>query len=278
MKIAVIGLGLIGGSICRAIKAYTGHTVLGMDIDEQTCQSALSSGAVDRLITTDELDEADLTAVCLYPMLTIDFIEKYASAFRKDTIVIDVCGIKTKIMEKCEPLLESKGITFIGTHPMAGREFSGFDYSKAELFEGASFIITPGENTPQHALFVVSMLAEQLRFGKIVETTPKDHDRIIAFTSQLAHIVSNAYIKSPSLKFQRGFSAGSFLDLTRVAKLNENMWASLFMLNKDALLYEINTILEHLNDYKSALENDDLERLRNALREGSQLKEESLQS
>ena len=276
MKVAVVGLGLIGGSICKALKKHTSHTVFGIDTNPDTVRQALDGGAVDSIITPQELGQADLTFLCLYPQAIIDFANDYADVFAPDSIVLDVCGVKADIMAAVTPVLKARGVTFIGTHPMAGREFSGFAYSTAELFDGASFILTPAEGTPQHAIFVVQMLAEQLKFGKIVTATPQDHDRIIAFTSQLAHVVSNAYVKSPSLHLQKGFSAGSFLDLTRVAKLNEDMWSSLFMFNRAPLLFELDTIIHKLTEYKTALEQSDVETLRSLLRDGRILKEESL--
>ncbi len=276
MVIAVVGLGLIGGSFCKALKQYTNHTVLGVEVDELTRLNALSSGAVDKIIEPHELVNADLSIICLYPEQTIDFALDNADHFAPKSIVIDVCGVKESIQDAIYPALQDRGVTFIGAHPMAGREFSGFEYATADLFANASFVMTPHEDTPIHAVFVVSMLAEQLKFSKIVKATPAEHDKIIAFTSQLAHIVSNAYVKSPSLELQKGFSAGSFGDLTRVARLNEDMWSSLFMLNKNALLFELDTIIDKLGEYKNALENDDIGTLHKLLKEGRILKEKSL--
>ena len=276
MVIAVVGLGLIGGSFCKALKQYTNHTVLGVEVDKMTRRNALSSGAVDKIIEPHELDKADLSIICLYPEQTIDFILDNAHHFAPKSIVIDVCGVKESIQNAVHPPLQEKDVIFIGAHPMAGREFSGFEYATADLFANASFVMTPHEDTPIHAVFVVSMLAEQLKFSKVVKSTPEEHDKIIAFTSQLAHIVSNAYVKSPSLELQKGFSAGSFGDLTRVARLNEDMWSSLFTLNKDALLFELDTIINNLGEYKHALENNDADTLRKLLKDGRILKEKSL--
>lgn len=174
-----------------------------------------------------------------------------------------------------EPL-KDKDVLFVGAHPMAGREFSGFEYSLDNLFDNASFIVTPFDDTPAHIIEFIKYFAQKLQFSKVVVTTPKEHDKVIAFTSQLAHIVSNAYIKSPSAKQQSGFSAGSFQDLTRVAKLDENMWTDLFMLNKGALLFEIDTIIENLKEYREAIEKNDNNSLKQLLKDGRILKEESL--
>ena len=169
--------------------------------------------------------------------------------------------------------LNRLGVRFVGCHPMAGREFSGFDYARADLFDGASFILTPDEHTDPSAVAELEAFARSIGFGQTVTASPEEHDRIIAATSQLAHVVSNAYMKSPTLQKEAGFSAGSYLDLTRVAKLNEEMWTSLFLLNREALLYEVDTIMEHLSQYRDALNRQDAPGLRELLKEGRLLKE-----
>lgn len=277
MNIAVVGLGLIGGSICKALKANTFHHIMGIDSDKETIRKALDTGAIDEEIGVEKLGEANLTIVALYPMAIVDFVKENADRFRKGSIVMDICGIKNYIVKNCTPVLEEKGVIFIGTHPMAGTEHSGFDYSDGDLFRKASFIITPSENTPQIAIDLVSTLGACMNFGKVVIATPEQHDRNIAYTSQLAHVVSNAYVKSPSLFNADGFSAGSFLDLTRVAYLNEEMWSGLFLCNKDALLFEINNIIHSLSEYRDAMENDDIATLKELLKVGRERKEKSLE-
>ena len=276
MNIAVIGLGLIGGSICKALKANTFHHIMGIDTNADTVRKALEQGAIDEEITVDRLGEAGLTIVALYPLQIVKFVQENADKFRKGSIVIDICGIKGYVVHNCTPVLEERGVIFIGTHPMAGTEHSGFDYSTADLFKKASFIVTPTENTPQIAIDLVSTLASSMCFGQVVVATPEQHDSNIAYTSQLAHVVSNAYVKSPSLFRADGFSAGSFLDLTRVAYLNEEMWSSLFMCNKKALLFEINTIILSLEQYRDAMVNDDIDTLRELLKVGRERKEQSM--
>lgn len=277
MNIAVVGLGLIGGSICKALKANTFHHIMGIDSDKETIRKALDTGAIDEEIGVEKLSEANLTIVALYPMAIVDFVKENADRFRKGSIVMDICGIKNYIVKNCTPVLEEKGVIFIGTHPMAGTEHSGFDYSDGDLFRKASFIITPSENTPQIAIDLVSTLGACMNFGKVVIATPEQHDRNIAYTSQLAHVVSNAYVKSPSLFNADGFSAGSFLDLTRVAYLNEEMWSGLFLCNKEALLFEINNIIHSLSEYRDAMENDDIATLKELLKVGRERKEKSLE-
>ncbi len=277
MKIAVVGLGLIGGSICKALKKNTFHYIMGLDCNNSVTQKALSCGAVDEVIDESKIGEADLTVICLYPEAIVKFVRDNAERFKKGSIVTDSCGVKEYVVTRCTEVLDPLGVIFLGSHPMAGREFSGFDYSTDNLFNGASYIVTPTENTPKIAIDLLSTLACCMGFGKVVTATPKQHDINIAFTSQLAHVVSNAYVKSPSLFNADGFSAGSFLDLTRVAKLNENMWSSLFLCNKEALLFELNTIIDSLGEYKTAIENDDTETLKEILRTGRKRKEKSLE-
>lgn len=273
MKITVVGLGLIGGSLCKAIKKHTNHTVYGIDINKETLEMALSQNAIDSV--TDDLSLADITIVSLYPITTIDYIKENASKFKKGSIVIDTCGIKKAIVDAVTPVLAENDVTFIGVHPMAGREFSGFEYSLDNLFDDASFIITPDKSVSQTKINLIEDFAYSIHFKKVVTATPEEHDQIIAFTSQLAHVVSNAYIKSPTHQKQLGFSAGSFQDLTRVAKLNETMWTPLFLLNKDPLCFEIDYIIARLTEYRDAMQNNDAERLKSLLRDGRILKEET---
>lgn len=278
MKIAVVGLGLIGGSFCKAIKAYTSHTCLGVgrDLNSKSVQMALHDDAIDKAIIPEELGEADLSIICLHPQGIIQFIKDNAQYFRPGSIVIDAGGVKESIVSEVDTILQERGVIFIGCHPMAGREFSGYAYSLPDLYKGASIIFTPSDYVPDDAKKVVEQLARDLKFGRVVYTTPKEHDQNIAFTSQLAHVVSSAYIKSPTMRHESGFSAGSFKDLTRVAKLNEDMWTELFLMNQDALLYEVDTIIHSLQEYRDALAGADEEGLRSLLRDGRILKEWSL--
>ena len=271
MIITVVGLGLIGGSLCKAIKKHTNHTVYGIDINKEAVSMAVSQNAIDA--ETNDVGLADITIVSLYPITTIDFIKNNASKFKKGSIVIDTCGIKKAVVDEVTPLLNENDVTFIGAHPMAGREFSGFEYSLDNLFDEASFIITPDPSVSQTKINLIEDFAYSIHFKKVVTATPEEHDQIIAFTSQLAHVVSNAYIKSPTNQKQLGFSAGSFQDLTRVAKLNETMWTPLFMLNKKPLCYEIDFIIDRLTEYRNAMMNDDSDTLKQLLKDGRELKE-----
>ncbi len=275
MKIGIVGLGLIGGSLAKAIKKNTDYICYGLDINKTVVTAALSQEAIDEELSPDCLDRCDIVIVSLYPQQTIDFILQNKERFKKDGIVIDTCGIKSAVVAAVEKPLADLGVRFLGCHPMAGREFSGFEYSVDNLFEKASFIMTPTDSTPMSAVREISKAAYDIGFARCVTSSPEEHDQVIAFTSQLAHIVSSAYVKSPSLMKQAGFSAGSFKDLTRVAKLNEDMWTSLFMMNREPLIAEIGHIIRCLEDYRDSLENEDCALLHKLLREGRELKEQS---
>ena len=271
MKIAIVGLGLIGGSLCKTIKKRTPYTVLGIDTDLDTVQQALNSRAIDRAIGPQELSQADLTFLCLYPAQTVEFVRQNAGFFRKESIVADTCGVK-------QPVVSRHGVLFVGAHPMAGREYSGFAHATGTLFDHASFLIAKTPRTNAEAVYRLACFARTIGFQEVVFTTPQRHDQIIAFTSQLAHVVSNAYMKSPTAQYERGFTGGSFQDLTRVAMLNDQMWSELFLCNKEPLLAEIDTLLLHLNQVRAALAAENRSLLRQLLYQGSELKKRDLQN
>lgn len=275
MKIAIVGLGLIGGSMAKAIKKNTDYPVYAYDIDKSAISSALQQEAIDGGFELEALDTFDLVILGLYPDVTIDFVTEYADRFKKGAVVIDTCGIKQTVVSACEKVLNDNGVYYLGCHPMAGREYSGFEYSLDNLFEKASFIYTPTENTPERIVRFVTDFAKEIGFLRCTKATPKEHDEVIAFTSQLAHVVSSAYVKSPSLEKQFGFSAGSFKDLTRVAKLNEGMWTTLFLMNKEPLVAEIDHIIDHLKEYRDAINSNDDKTLCELLKNGRELKEYS---
>lgn len=270
MKIGVIGLGLIGGSLAKAIKKNTTHTVFGKDINEETMKKAILTGAIDGELT--DISLVDILIVSLYPSATVKFIEENAEKIKKGAIVTDVSGVKKSVCDKLFPLAEEKGFSFIGGHPMAGVEFSGFDYSKDALFKNASMILVPSKKESIGNCELLSELFKSLGFTRIQFTTPEEHDKMIALTSQLAHVISSAYVKSPSALNHKGFSAGSFRDMTRVARLNENLWSELFFANKENLLTEIDGLIEHLIEYKTALSEDDEEMMIELLKEGTKRK------
>ena len=270
MKIAIIGLGLIGGSLAKAFKAYTDNRVYGCDADAATLAYDKLSETIDEPLTDEILPECDLVIVALYPNATIRVLSEKAPLIKKGALVIDTCGTKRKVCAACFALAETYGFTFVGGHPMAGIQFSGIKYSRADLFKGASMILVPPHLDDMAFLTGMKTLFLPLGFSKVVLTTPEKHDEIIAFTSQLAHIVSSAYIKSDTAKLHHGFSAGSYKDMTRVATLNDTMWTELFLENRDNLLHEIDNIVSALTDFRAALAADDGEKLSALLREGTQ--------
>ncbi len=273
MTIGICGLGLIGGSMAKAYKSFGGVTVYGYDKDAQTQSFALLSGAIDGALDTTTIPLCDLILVALYPEATVRYLEEIAQTVRPETLVMDLCGVKAEICRRGFALAEQHGFTFVGGHPMAGTQYSGFKYTRANLFRGAPLVIVPKEFGNIALLDRVKKLVEPVGFGRISVTTAEDHDRVIAYTSQLAHVVSNAYVKSPTAQEHRGFSAGSYKDLTRVAWLNESMWTELFLDNREPLLSELDAIISSLSEYRDAIADLDRERLRALLKDGRVAKE-----
>ncbi len=273
MKVAVIGLGLIGGSLAKTIKLHGEHTVYGYDINAQTMQQAELLGAIDGVLTDDVLPLCDLTLVALYPEAIIEWIRTHAPLFKEDSLVIDCGGVKETICNALQDVTDGAAWHFIGGHPMAGRELSGFRYARDDLFDRASMILTVHGDDDPALLQRARNFFMDIGFRRVQFASPKTHDEMIAYTSQLAHIVSSAYVKCPLADKHRGFSAGSFADMTRVARLNEDMWTELFFDNRDALLPEVEGLVERLTEYRDALRNNDREGMRTLLREGRETKE-----
>ncbi|MDE6789003.1 MAG: prephenate dehydrogenase [Ruminococcus sp.] len=275
MKILVVGLGLIGGSICKALKKYTSHFVVGCDINHDIEYSALRDVAIDEEFK-GTFSGFDLVIMSLFPDATEKYIRENITGFDKNTLITDVCGIKGAFSERVKTLAEENGMRYVGIHPMAGKEFGGYHNSSADLFQKANFIVAPFEDSLADDIELLKNLAKEIGAGKIVVTSPENHDKMIAYTSQLAHIVSSAYVKSPELGLECGFSGGSFQDMTRIATMNERMWTDLFMQNRENLMYELDTLIENLNKYNSALKNNNSEEMLRLIAEGRQLKEENL--
>ncbi len=273
MKVGTVGLGLIGGSMARAYKAAE-HTVFGADTDKNTLGYALLSGIIDKELTADSIGECDIIFIALYPEAAKQYLEDNKKLISKNCTVIDLCGTKRNVCETGFRLAEEYGFTFVGGHPMAGTQFSGIKYSRKDLFRGAPMVIVPPRYDDIILLDRIKKLLTPAGFGSISVTTAPKHDEMIAFTSQLAHVVSNAYIKSETAKNHGGFSAGSYKDMTRVAWLNENMWTELFLENSDYLIKELDYIISSLTEYKQAMENNDREALKNLLKDGRIIKEQ----
>jgi len=273
MTVGIVGLGLIGGSFAKAYSA-AGHEVLALDADASTRDFAILYGAVKAELTHENVSSCDLVLICVYPQAAIDFMRDYGPYIGKKPVVIDCCGTKRVVVDEGMELAKLHGFTYLGGHPMAGTQYSGFKYSTPTLFHRAPMVIVPPDFNSIELLERVKELLSPAGFASINVTTAGKHDELIAFTSQLAHVVSNAYIKSPTALTHRGFSAGSYKDMTRVAWLNPEMWAELFLDNGDNLIKEIDILISSLNEYKTALENADRQTLVRLLDEGRRRKEE----
>ena len=273
MTVGILGLGLIGGSLAKAYHEV-GHKVLAYNRSVSVTQFAQMANAVDEELTEENIGSCHLLLLALYPQACIDYLKKMGPYISKDAVVVDCCGTKRDICTACFPMAKEHGWLFVGGHPMAGTHFSGFKYSRSTMFKGAPMVLVPPVLDDMQLIERVCKLLAPLNFGRFSVTTAEKHDEMIAFTSQLAHVVSNAYVKSPTAQNQKGFSAGSYRDLTRVAWLNAPMWTELFLDNRDNLLNEIDYIIHSLSEYRTALSENDAETLCRLLEEGKKRKED----
>ena len=273
MNVGILGLGLIGGSLARAY-ALEGHTVYAIQRNETMLSFAMLAGAVHGKLNEETIPKCDLILLAIYPDGSASWLEKNAHLISKDALVLDCCGVKQEICSRCFPIAREYGFTFVGGHPMAGSQFSGFKYSRADLFVGAPMVLVPPVFDDIQLLDRVKEALKPCRFGSFSVTTAEEHDKMIAFTSQMPHILSNAFIKSPTALKHKGFSAGSYKDLTRVAWLNPRMWAELFLENRDNVLFELDYYIESLKQYQQAIRDNDMDALVRLLDEGKKRKEE----
>ena len=273
MKIGIVGLGLIGGSLAKAYKKNSDNCVLGFDKHTSIVDCAKIYGAVDEHLTEDNIGECDAILIAINPKDTVEFLNEHGSKISEKTLVIDCCGTKRTVCEEGFKLANEYGFTFVGGHPMAGTHKSGFSSSSAEMFEGAPMVLVPQVFDDILLLDRIKKVLHPIGFGSLHVATAEKHDSVIAFTSQLAHVVSNAFIKSPTALEHKGVSAGSYKDLTRVAWLDSGMWADLFISNRDNLLRELDTIIDSLSEYREALNNNSFEELRELLEDGKKAKE-----
>ncbi len=265
-KIAVIGLGIIGGSICGAL-TKAGYIVDGFGRSEASIQFALQAGYVRA--KGENLADYDVVFIAVPPKATIEYLDK--GTFKDGALVADICGVKSSL----EKVVYSKArnYRYVGLHPMAGKETSGIASATPELFKNANLIITYAPQTQEKDVAEIKEYANAMKFGKIVECTAEEHDKKIALTSQLAHIVSNAYVKSPEVKHCDGFTGGSFQDMTRIAGVDEKMWIQLYMENREYILSELNGLIQNLSVYRDCLENEDADGLSETLKEGRLIRE-----
>lgn len=273
MKVGVLGLGLIGGSLARAYKK-AGHTVYAFDVDKSILEFAQLAGVVDNPLSKESISNCNLILLSIYADASATWLEENAKYLSHSALVIDCCGIKNDICSRAFPLAEKYGFTFVGGHPMAGSHNSGFKYSRSNLFQGAPMVLVPPRYDDPLLLEQVKVALEPCGFKHFSVTTAEKHDEMIAFTSQMPHIISNAYIKSPTALSHTGFSAGSYKDLTRVAWLNPEMWSELFLSNKENVLKELDFFIDSLQSYRNAIENNDVKTLIKLLDEGRKRKEE----
>lgn len=274
MIVGITGLGLIGGSFAKSIKAKTHHTVFAADIDANTITDAKNYGAIDKILTPENISECNLVFLAIAPSKAIDWLKYNAEKISVSTIVIDLCGTKRAVCEELYPLARKNGFIFIGGHPMAGLERSGFENSTANLFDGASMVLTPDPENILSAekLDMLKAFFSDIGFASVIISTPEEHDRIIAYTSQLAHVISSAYVKFPDILKHCGFSAGSFADISRTAGIDEKLWTELFLYNRDFLIEDIEALIKNINEYLCALKDNDSEKLEQLLRKGREMK------
>lgn len=272
-RIGVVGLGLIGGSFAKAL--HTGGTeVYAWNRTHSTLELAMIE-TVDGELNPDTIPTCELIILASYPTASIAWLEANQDLISAGAIVIDAVGVKRIVCDRCFAIASTHDWTFVGCHPMAGTQFSGYAHSRANMFKGAPLVVVPPAMDDFDRVAVLERLQQLLEpcgFGSFTLSTADHHDAVIAFTSQLAHVVSNAYVKSPSARVHKGFSAGSYKDLTRVARLNPDMWCELFLDDADFLSAEIGTLIENLQQYKDAIDTKDAARLRELLAEGDRIK------
>lgn len=275
-KLAVVaGLGLIGGSMAKALKEYSDdYIVYGWNRTVSIAEAALREGAIDGIADDDILARCDLLIPALFPQATIDFLTRVIPTMKPGAQVVDLVGVKSAIIDSVEPLALRHGIRYTGGHPMAGLAKAGYERAFADLYQGASMILVPTEATAEGDIAELTELFEQIGFGMVRVCSREQHDRMIAHTSQLAHVVSVNYVKSPVSANYVGYTGGSYKDMTRIACLNEMVWKELFVLNRDCLVPEIDGLIEHITQVRNAIASADTDRLEQLLREGREAKEE----
>lgn len=271
MKIIIAGLGIIGGSIAKALKQNTPHQVLGMDVNQDSLLDACSCGAIDGKAGMEDIRTADMVYLCVYPETALEFAREYGPMLKEGCVLTDTCGVKAAVCAGMEELRGTGRYVFVPGHPMAGKERSGFAASDPSIFVGASYIIVPG-GAPEWAVDLVEEQALLMGFGRIVRTDPERHDQMIAFTSQVPHALACAYVLSPRCRDHKGFSAGSYRDVSRVANINAELWSRLFLDNREALTRELDELIGNLSAIRDAVHAGDEEGLRGLLKRAGDIK------
>ncbi len=271
-KVGIVGLGLMGASFAKAIRKAD-VILYGHDVHEPTLRFAFEECVIDETLTREKMPEIDILFLAVYPNQIVEYMRENAGFLKRGAIVCDFCGVKGTIERELLPICKENGLVYIGGHPMAGKERWGYAYADDTLFENASMLLVPNESATDAHVECVRKLCNFAGFGRVICTTAEEHDKVIAYTSQLAHVVSGAYMKSKTAERHDGFSAGSYRDLTRVAKLNEAMWTELFLENRENLIYEIDEVVLHLSEYRDAIAKEDGELLKTLIREARERKE-----
>ena len=271
--VIVAGLGLLGGPMAKAIKKYTDCRVLGWNRTRAVAEKALADGAVDAIAEDADFESCDMLIPVLYPEATLAFLKDKIPVMKKDALVVDLVGVKTRLVNELGPLAHAHGVRYTGGHPMAGLAKAGYDRSFADLYQGTSMILVPTAATAAGDIDELSRFFRGLGFGKIKICSAETHDRMIAHTSQLAHIVSNSYVKSPVSANYNGFAGGSYKDMTRIACLNEKVWKELFIWNRESLLPEIDDLIANMSLLRDAIAAGDAAALEGILRRGREAKE-----
>lgn len=266
-KILIIGLGVIGGGYAAAL-TNAGYTVKCITKNQKDIDYALERGMIS--YGTTEIDEklisdSELVIFALYPTVFIKWIEEHQPLFSKGTLITDVSGVKSSVVEKIQSILRDD-VEFIAAHPMAGRESSGVEFSSPEVFRGANFIVTPTEKNTKEAIECAKELGRILGFARISELSCCEHDKMIAFLSQLTHVIAVSLMNANTAPNLEKYTGDSFRDLTRIAKINEEMWCELFLLNKESLLSEIDSFTRELSAFREAIERGDAELLKNKMK------------
>ncbi len=271
--VLVVGLGLIGGSLAMALTRSGKYEVVGTSRRIETVEEALDAGAIARPADPNTWREADIVMLCVTPSATVSLLRQHVAELRPGTVVTDVCGIKQAIVAECTAICQPQGVCFVGAHPMAGKEKNGFEHADADLFRGASYILTPTAETPDSAVRTMRELVMTLGCARVTVTTPENHDRMIAYTSQIPHVLAGAYVSSPRCADHVGYAAGSYRDVSRVATIDEQLWSELFLLNRDQLSAELDELIGNLQKYRQALATSDVDTLKALIRFGRESKQ-----
>ncbi len=274
MEITVVGLGLIGGSLAKALRKLNFKKIWGVDINPEVLQQATGQGVIDAGFTCGDvpLANSDLVFLALYPSQTINFVKEYQQKFKQNALITDTAGLKQKVMAGVRQYLRPD-LDFVGGHPLAGKECSGFKHASADLFVNANYILTPVQENKEESLALAERIIRSIGCNKPILMSPEEHDRIIALTSHLPHLIAAALINSNTSRNLGSLVGGSFRDATRVAAMNVSLWSELLAENKDNILHQLDIFSANLTKIKLVIENNDPESLRNLLTQAKKTRE-----